>query len=658
MHISRLYSLVVPLPTCLVVGFPGWCWLPSWVDLDLSFRFSFSPLMFVDFLLFGVDSMTTTMTFENRPRMAAAFGSRPSPLLLLLLSVLQVLILLQGLPADHQSSPNWQRIDTWYPTSSNATSCPPHLVRYYVYEDMPPHLLNPLNSSYKILDMSIYAAEKRIHESSLKHPCRTFSPSSASFFFVPVFSSLIVNRDLHNSRANLSGGQAMYSAAHSHLLSRSPHYASSGGRDHVYVVSHDVGGCLLPPDVALRSVVLQTYGLGSEDGRHRRAEASDVEQYVLMSLGLEGGGATGEEATLLRRQSAERPPCFDARKDVAIPPFIGERHSLALDNFLRRAGARVGSGRDGARETLLHFRGMNYPEDRRYSQGSRQWLKDELLPRLLRRVDELAPDSGGALVKVNFTILEDMNDYWKELTSSAYCLCLPGWVHWSPRMYQAIAAGCIPIILHLPSEHGEVHLPFSSFLDYNSFSYIVTSLPALEDLVSDLLRKSLPLPSSSGPSSSPFTLPPEDVLRHSELHRVWRFFTYGTPLLESGVPYVNAVVSLRDGGVSDLKRGSLVEARFGASDDPSGGSGSDAFYRGVVAEVREDGTFDVAYDDGDFEVGVAREHIRAWGGEGRARTTSTALVESAVNAFDLILGELAIIKARWDEIKSAENINL
>ena len=51
--------------------------------------------------------------------------------------------------------------------------------------------------------------------------------------------------------------------------------------------------------------------------------------------------------------------------------------------------------------------------------------------------------------------------------------------------------------------------------------------------------------------------------------------------------------------------GDAVEARFG---------GEDQWYGGKVTQVRGDGTYDILYEDGDSEEGVAAALIRSVGG--------------------------------------------
>lgn len=52
--------------------------------------------------------------------------------------------------------------------------------------------------------------------------------------------------------------------------------------------------------------------------------------------------------------------------------------------------------------------------------------------------------------------------------------------------------------------------------------------------------------------------------------------------------------------VDSLKEGSVVEAKFQGTE----------WFRGHVVKINEDGTYDIAYDDGDREFFVSPELIR------------------------------------------------
>ncbi|CAN0564752.1 unnamed protein product, partial [Ectocarpus sp. 12 AP-2014] len=81
------------------------------------------------------------------------------------------------------------------------------------------------------------------------------------------------------------------------------------------------------------------------------------------------------------------------------------------------------------------------------------------------------------------------------------------------------------------------------------------------------------------------------------------------------------------GGVSGSKmaRGDRVEARYR-------GKGT-RFYKGKISRVNSDQTFDIAYDDGEKEIGIAAEHVRSLepamsdGGSGTRRQMPVTLLQ-------------------------------
>ncbi|CAN0286754.1 unnamed protein product, partial [Ectocarpus fasciculatus] len=81
----------------------------------------------------------------------------------------------------------------------------------------------------------------------------------------------------------------------------------------------------------------------------------------------------------------------------------------------------------------------------------------------------------------------------------------------------------------------------------------------------------------------------------------------------------------RGGRASKMARGDRVEARYR-------GKGT-RFYKGKISRVNSDQTFDIAYDDGEKEIGIAEEHVRSLepamsdGGSGTGRQMPATLLE-------------------------------
>merc|ERR1712159_519670 len=69
---------------------------------------------------------------------------------------------------------------------------------------------------------------------------------------------------------------------------------------------------------------------------------------------------------------------------------------------------------------------------------------------------------------------------------------------------------------------------------------------------------------------------------------------------------------------SRLEEGMKVEARY---------RGKSRYYPGKIRRVDRDGTFDIDYDDGEREMGVAEELIRSLEGSGGGHSSGSRLEE-------------------------------
>jgi hypothetical protein len=90
---------------------------------------------------------------------------------------------------------------------------------------------------------------------------------------------------------------------------------------------------------------------------------------------------------------------------------------------------------------LAAFFGTVHP-DRGYSQGIRQDLTLEYCANTGARVGE-----HGILMVSHHT---SRGDYVSSISTSRFCLCPSAWAQWSPRIYSAIATGCIPVLVKVP----------------------------------------------------------------------------------------------------------------------------------------------------------------------------------------------------------------
>lgn len=168
---------------------------------------------------------------------------------------------------------------------------------------------------------------------------------------------------------------------------------------------------------------------------------------------------------------------------MQVPPYIGKPGAFK-------------SGEIGIRESFAYFRGSftgNAGSALVYSGGVRQWLAAHR---------EVLTEKFG--FKIYGTHLENQQDYYEEMKRATFCLAPAGWVSWSPRIFQAIAVSCIPVIIGPPS-----HLPFQSLLNYSKFTLRINP-SNLDDLPTILA-----------------SIPEETIVEFQlYLKAVWPLFTY------------------------------------------------------------------------------------------------------------------------------------
>merc|ERR1711871_848706 len=67
---------------------------------------------------------------------------------------------------------------------------------------------------------------------------------------------------------------------------------------------------------------------------------------------------------------------------------------------------------------------------------------------------------------ISSNLLVSYQRYTDELERSKFCLCPPKTTIWTYRLFESIAAGCIPVLY----DDGDEELPFADVIDYASFT--------------------------------------------------------------------------------------------------------------------------------------------------------------------------------------------
>ncbi|PWA94059.1 Exostosin-like protein [Artemisia annua] len=283
-------------------------------------------------------------------------------------------------------------------------------MKVYVYE---------LPSKYNVDWLSnnrcsnhLFASEVAIHKALLNSDVRTLDPSEADFFFVPVYVSC--NFSTVNGFPAIGHARGLISSAVELVSSGLPFWNRSDGLDHVFVASHDYGACFHSmedqavangiPDFMKNSILLQTFGV----------------KYAH--------------------------PCQDV-EHIVIPPYVSPGK---VKSTLLKAPV------NGRRDIFVFFRGKMevHPKNvsgRFYSKRVRTeiWRKYANNKRFYLKRHRFA-------------------GYHSEIARSTFCLCPLGWAPWSPRLVEAVALGCIPVIIA-----DGIHLPFESTIPWPDISLTV-----------------------------------------------------------------------------------------------------------------------------------------------------------------------------------------
>jgi len=152
--------------------------------------------------------------------------------------------------------------------------------------------------------------------------------------------------------------------------------------------------------------------------------------------------------------------CYNANTDVVVPPYSPVTNTILLKYFGNMSNVPPTS----SRQFLFSFSGT-VEFDRRLP-GIRSQLTNYNWSKL---DDLILPQRGGVRT------LRGRN-YAGMLRNSQFCLIPPGVVGWSPRLCDAIFAGCIPVLI----SHDTV-FPFERLIDYSKFSIRLDSLIVVKD---------------------------------------------------------------------------------------------------------------------------------------------------------------------------------
>lgn len=318
--------------------------------------------------------------------------------------------------------------------------------RIYVY-DIPERLLHrDYQMDLESCPDSFYSVEielpRLLKQSKWSlNATHTKDAALADYFLVPHYSTCYYNKCMQSARAG--GGQnceervkQYMSDILDHVEAEYPFWQRNAGMDHMFVLSWDWGVHLF----------------GDQD-------ESVIRNRLASSIHL----------TLLGLAAKDKRNVFDPQKDLSIPPLRDYRIPQSLQQLHR----------ERERAIFAYFRGT-ITDEFRYSRGLRQRI---------RKYGEDDP--------VNYFVrLQHGDFYWHELSSARYALCPAGWSHWSPRLFDAILAGALPVLIAdewVPAFNG-TFVNYDEFIvrvaekDINNLTAILHAIPRQKE---DAMRRNM-----------------------------------------------------------------------------------------------------------------------------------------------------------------------
>ena len=269
-------------------------------------------------------------------------------------------------------------------------------------------------------------------------------------------------------------------SSHSHVIVSHPHHITS----HRNITPPR--GCIAPFSELQNSIFL--------------THASDLVPRVSENMMY----SAAYDISYFHRTRSPQLPCFTRWKDIAIPPFV---HAATLRKHFKT--------QDSQRTILASFSGSIRSRILAYSGGVRQtWLRQFVDSKrvLVSNVNPLPADSTAA------TKADYKKNFVTQMLNSVFCLCPPGWATWSPRIFEALMLGCIPVIIGSPTQFKSMFMPFEDAgVDWTSFALFVSHHDATHGIDSVLSA-----------------VPARKVKRmQAAVSQAWSHFEYLEPLYEN-----------------------------------------------------------------------------------------------------------------------------
>eukprot|EP00742_Colponemidia_sp_Colp-10_P010042 GILJ01011000.1.p1 GENE.GILJ01011000.1~~GILJ01011000.1.p1 ORF type:complete len:572 (+),score=71.29 GILJ01011000.1:72-1787(+) len=299
-------------------------------------------------------------------------------------------------------------------------------LRVFVYP-LPSYFNTDILRQHPACRQTMFASEIIIHERFMASDVLTSDPSEADLFFVPVYS-LCKPLPKPLFGPDTFFGRRLLLQAIDFIRTQYPFWSRRAGADHVFVTAHDYSSCFHYKSTGLVSVP--------------KSFQSRYPEYPIPAQPLQ----PLQNSILLSPLGDLMTPCFQPWKDIVIPPFVSS--APFEQQTMNRDPDHIDS--TGGRSRFAYFRGsVNWFDgDPGYSKGLRQ-----LLHRTFLNDSEVQIFSNSS------------GSYAEELRESVFCLCPPGFALWSPRPFESLAAGCIPVLIG-----NHLVLPFDDLIDWSKLS--------------------------------------------------------------------------------------------------------------------------------------------------------------------------------------------
>jgi hypothetical protein len=295
-----------------------------------------------------------------------------------------------------------------------------------------------------------YGSEVWFHRNVLDSPYVTDDPEEADFFLVPAYVACFVKNGARiDVYPDLSRTSAFLNDALDWIRSEHRFWDRRGGEDHLWMFTQGFGAHLFGAYERIRrSIFLTTNG-----------QYSEVVFQPWKDIVIPG------------RHRVR--PVFQSDTDTQ------HQHQVVVDkpNFSFQ-------GRD-----YFAWWGGNLHGDPAYSRGVRQYL----IANLTNAKGFEIQQSPGRWLNI-----------FPRMERSIFCLCTEGWWAWTPRPFEAMLSGCIPVLIS-----DDLQYPFEQFLDWRRFSVKVSPqrIADLPDILHAISAAQI-----------------ADM--QAELRRVWRYFHF------------------------------------------------------------------------------------------------------------------------------------